>query len=190
MPPELTPTTVAPTTVVVWDVVVRVLHGVLIVSLALLVVGLCTSWTLVHQPAGYTALGAALVRTVWGWLGKGQTRFGAFLRSPQTTWGYTQQLAHGHPPRYLGHNPLGGWMVVALLLCVVSLGLTGWLYTTDAFWGNAALEWIHHTLAWLLLGLVLLHWLGVALMSWRYRENLVAAMLHGRKTLHKTTSTK
>jgi len=64
---------------------------------------------------------------------------------------------------------------------VVALAFTGWLYTSDAFWGDETVERVHVALAWLLLGLVLLHLAGVAFTSWRQCENLVAAMFTGAK---------
>ena len=87
-------------------------------------------------------------------------------------------------PRYLGHNPLGGWMIVALLLMVGLVGASGWLYTTDRFWGVAWVEELHEQLSNLLLILVALHVAGVLYASYRHRENLIAAMIHGRKREH------
>ena len=84
-------------------------------------------------------------------------------------------------PRHEGHNPLGGWMIVALLATVAGLALSGWLYTSDAFWGDATVEAWHRGLAWTLLVLVLLHLAGVVHASRRHRENLVRAMLSGDK---------
>jgi len=83
--------------------------------------------------------------------------------------------------RFIGHNPLGGWMIVALLIIIAAAGLSGWLYTTDAYWGVKWVADLHEALSDILLGLVALHLGGVALASFRHRENLVAAMLHGRK---------
>ena len=60
-------------------------------------------------------------------------------------------------------------------------GATGWLYTTDRFWGVAWVEELHETLSNVLFGFVALHILGVVLTSIRHRENLPASMLHGRK---------
>jgi cytochrome b len=88
---------------------------------------------------------------------------------------------HGCAPRYLGHNPLGGWMVLALIAAVIVVGATGWLYTTDAYWGEAWLEDLHDASAKALLALVALHVAGVIATSLLHRENLVAAMIHGRK---------
>jgi cytochrome b len=72
-------------------------------------------------------------------------------------------------------------MVLALLTSVAGLALTGWLYTTDSFWGDAAVELTHLTLAWGLLALVVLHVAGVLFTSRRQRDNLIAAMFNGCK---------
>ena len=67
------------------------------------------------------------------------------------------------------------------MACVAGLALTGWLYTTDAFWGDETVEAVHLALAWGLLGLVVVHVAGVIFTSLRHRENLVASMVHGDK---------
>ena len=72
-------------------------------------------------------------------------------------------------------------MIVALLLTVAATGATGWLYTTDAFWGVKWMEEVHESFANMLLFLVAFHVGGVIFTSIRQRENLVAAMIHGRK---------
>jgi cytochrome b len=72
-------------------------------------------------------------------------------------------------------------MAVALLSMVVLVGFTGWLYTTDRFWGIAWVDALHSTLSDILFVFVGLHILGVVFTSFRHRENLVASMLHGRK---------
>ena len=72
-------------------------------------------------------------------------------------------------------------MVVALLLCLAFVCVSGYLYTTDRFWGLAWVELAHRASAWTLVGLVTLHVAGVIFTSWRHGENLVAAMFSGRK---------
>ena len=94
---------------------------------------------------------------------------------------YARALLGGRERRYLGHNPLGGWMVLALLSCTLVACVSGVLYTLDAFWGMAWLEWIHRAAAWAVLGLAGVHVSAVVVMSWRHRENLAASMLTGRK---------
>jgi cytochrome b len=70
---------------------------------------------------------------------------------------------------------------VVLWVCIVLLALTGWLYTTDAFFGDAKVEAVHEALAWAMLALVLLHVAGAIVTGRRQRENLIASMWHGRK---------
>lgn len=164
----------------VWDRPVRLLHWLL--AAAVLLAWLTTLVAFgAHQPAGWVALAAVVLRIVWGATGGRYARFTQFVRSPRTTFAYLRALLRRREVRYIGHNPLGGWMVLLLMLCVAGLALTGWLYTTDQFWGDERVEQLHLALAWGLLGLVALHVAGVAYTSWRHRENLVHAMLSGSK---------
>lgn len=166
--------------VLVWDRLVRVLHWTLVSSVAL--AWLTTEWqSSWHQPVGYVGLVALAVRLGWGFAGSRYARFAQFLCSPRAMLAYTRQLLSHREPRYLGHNPLGGWMIMALMACIAGLGLTGWLYTTDRFWGDETVETVHRLLAWGMLGLIALHVAGVVFTSLRHRENLVAAMFNGRK---------
>lgn len=71
----------------------------------------------------------------------------------------------------LGHNLLGGWTVLASMSCVTGLALTGWLCTSDAFFGDGVIERVHGVLAWALLGLVVVHVAGLLVTSLRHREN-------------------
>ena len=135
-----------------------------------------------HEPIGYAALGIVAARIAWGFLGGRHARFASFVRGPAATAAYAGCVLARREPRYLGHNPLGGWMVLALLACVGALGVTGWLYAaTDMFWGEAWLERLHAMLAWLLLAFIAVHVAGVLFTSLRHRENLVRAMVDGAK---------
>jgi cytochrome b len=168
----------------VWDKLVRSLHWLLVASVL-------TAWTsghvearwfdFVHHTAGYVAGGIVVLRVIWGFAGSHYARFVQFVHGPRATWAYAKQLPFGTEPRYIGHNPLGGWMVLALLLMVGSASLSGFLYTTDWLWGYEWLSTLHAALAWLISGLVGLHIGGVLLTSWRHKENLVQAMVTGRK---------
>jgi cytochrome b len=167
-------------TVRVWDLAQRLMHGCLAASVAL-------AWWAgearlsLHLWAGYTALCMVLARGAWGFVGSRHARFASFVRGPRVGLAYAGRLLRGHAPRLLGHNPLGGWMIVLLLLCVTIVCVSGILYTTDRFWGLEWLELTHRISAWTLVGLVAVHLCGVAFMSWRHRENLAFAMWSGRK---------
>jgi cytochrome b len=79
-------------------------------------------------------------------------------------------------------------MVLALISTGSAVCFTGWLYTTDRFWGYGWLANLHHGLAWALLGLAGLHVLGVLFTSLQERQNLLLSMVTGRK-VRRTSST-
>jgi cytochrome b len=164
----------------VWSPWLRVLHWLLALSMI-------TSFAThegggqLHEWSGYVALAAASIRLVMGFAGSGYWRFSQFVRSVPATLAYAQAVVKHTETRYIGHNPLGGWMVLALLLDAIATGFTGWLYTTDLFFGYAWLETLHGVLGEALIPLLALHLAGVVFTSWRHRENLVGAMLHGKK---------
>jgi cytochrome b len=164
----------------VWDALVRALHWCLVLAVTLSWLG-TFALAGVHQGAGYAALAIVMLRVLWGSVGSRYARFAQFVRGPRATWAYLKAVLQRREPRYLGHNPLGACMVLALLTSVAGLALTGWLYTTDSFWGDAAVELTHLTLAWGLLALVVLHVAGVLFTSRRQRDNLIAAMFNGCK---------
>ena len=164
----------------VWDRPVRLLHWLL--AMTVMAAWVTGYWPRrVHDALGYVAAAIVALRVAWGYIGTPHARFAGFVTGPRESFTYLRQLWRGCEPRYLGHNPLGGWMVVTLLGCVAGLGLTGFLYTTDWLYGYAWLESLHRGLAWLLVLLVPVHLFGVALTSLRHRENLVLAMLTGNK---------
>ena len=164
---------------VVWPRWQRLLHAGLAVAVA---VCLATyEGGALHESAGYAACAAALVRLTLGLWGPLAARFSTFVRGPRTTWAYARDAWGGRTVRHLNHNPLGAWMVLALLLLSAAAGVSGALYVTDRFWGEAWVIGTHAAAAWPLLGLVPLHLAGVWHASRLHHENLVAAMWHGRK---------
>ncbi len=167
-------------TVSVWDPAVRLFHWGLVASF---VVAWLTSedGEALHQRAGYAAGALIAARVLWGLSGSSYARFAQFLRSPSVIAGFLSAMAVGREPRYLGHNPAGGVMIVVLLLTVGGVAVTGWMYTLDAFWGVEWVEDTHKLLANLLLAMVVAHIAGVLLACFRHRENLVYAMIVGRK---------
>jgi len=118
---------------------------------------------------------------VWGVVGSRYARFSNFIPSAGQLIGYLKDVLAHKEVRYIGHNPVGAVMIVALLLTVIATGVSGWMMTTDAFWGAEWLEELHEALANGTLALVGLHIGGVLFSSIRHRENLVLAMIKGRK---------
>ena len=164
----------------VWDPLVRVFHWSLALSVLLAWIS-AEGWGRWHEWIGYGALALVAVRLIWGLVGSRYARFAAFVRGPAATLAYARSVLAHRDRRHLGHNPLGGWMIIALLVMVTLTGFTGWLYTTDAYWGVEWVEDVHEGCANTLFVLIGLHVAGVALTSWRHGENLAAAMLHGQK---------
>lgn len=164
----------------VWDPFVRLFHWSLVLSFAIAWLS-ANSWDDLHMLAGFAAGGLVLLRLVWGFIGTPYARFKHFVRSPQAIVAYLKAIATGSEARHIGHNPAGGAMIVALILAMGSTAVTGYLLTTDAFWGDPAMQHLHNWSAHGLLILVGLHLAGVALASVRHRENLVHAMIVGRK---------
>ena len=164
----------------VWDAFVRVFHWSLVASFAVAWLS-GDDWKSLHIWAGYAAAALIALRLVWGLVGTHYARFGQFVRSPLVVASYLRDVATGREARYLGHNPAGGAMIVALLATLTGLCLSGWLLTTDAFWGSELMEAVHETLANLALLLVGLHIAGVMLASLRHHENLIRAMVTGKK---------
>lgn len=167
-------------TTLVWSRALRLLHWTLALSM---IASFATheGGGRLHEWTGYVALAAAALRVTLGFAGAGRWRFSGFVRTPTSTLAYARDVLRRREAHFMGHNPLGGWMVLALLADALATGLTGWLYTTDRFWGVAWLEELHGALGEALLPLLLLHLAGVLFTSRRQRENLVASMLHGHK---------
>jgi cytochrome b len=94
---------------------------------------------------------------------------------------YLRDVVLLRAPRYIGHNPAGGAMIVALFTALIVTSITGYMMTTDAFWGAKWVEEVHETVANLMIGLVVVHTLGVLVASFEQRENLVWSMVTGRK---------
>lgn len=179
----------------VWDVFVRLFHWALV---ALMAVAAITgffapaTWINIHVIAGLAIGALVLMRIVWGFTGSRHARFADFARPPSVVLDHARHLASGQAGRHLGHNPLGGVMVLGLLLAligIVATGLIAWggvvksgpfaADLTYAF-GELAKE-AHELIAFGLLGLIGLHIAGALFESWRTRENLVRAMVTGRK---------
>ncbi len=164
----------------VWDPFVRLFHWCLVLSFAVAWLS-ANTWENVHMWAGYAAGSLILLRLTWGFIGTPYARFTHFVRSPRTIIDYLKAVVTGSEARHIGHNPAGGAMIVALMLGMAATAFTGYLLTTDAYWGDATMQHLHNWSAHGLMILVAVHLAGVALASFRHRENLVHAMIVGRK---------
>jgi cytochrome b len=134
-----------------------------------------------HRIVGYVIAAALTVRLLWGAIGPRHARFSNFVPGPNRLAGYMAALARGRELRYLGHNPAGAVMVLALMALAATCALTGWMMGLDAFWGDARVETVHETAANMILIMAGLHVLAALVESWRHRENLIGTMITGWK---------
>ena len=121
------------TKVKVWDLLTRIFHWSLVGAFA-------TAWNTedhykdLHEVAGYTVLGLIAFRVIYGFVGAKHSRFSDFVVSPVTVINYLKNLLAGRHQSHLGHNPVAGYMVIALLASVTLAALTGWMMEFDMFW--------------------------------------------------------
>jgi len=180
--------------ITVWDPLIRVFHWLLV---AVFLTGYLTqeqNYEL-HLQAGYLVLALVNVRLLWGLVGSKYARFKTFIYSPSIISGYIKSLAKGQARRYIGHNPAGGAMVILLLTGLLTVTISGIALDGAENWSGpmAEMNLYHHTgliqsihvfSTNTLLLLITLHILGVTLSSFIHHENLVKAMLNGKKRNH------
>jgi cytochrome b len=166
--------------VLVWDAPVRVFHWLLVACFAgAWLTSESERWQTVHVTLGYTVLGLVVFRLLWGLVGSRHARFSSFVRGPSAVRRYLASVVRGRPEHHAGHNPAGALAIVGLLGLAACVTATGWA-TYNEFGGHA-LEELHEGLAATMLALAGVHVAGVVAGSWAHRENLVAAMITGRK---------
>jgi cytochrome b len=178
----------------VWDLPVRVFHWALLLAVAGSYVTheLGVAWFKYHVWCGYTVLVLVCFRIVWGLIGTRHARFWNFVRGPHATLRYGVALLRGRDAPHAGHNPLGGWMVVLLLLALLAQALLG-LFGNDEIYNFGPLagyvsnqrsveltSW-HRQLFWGIVGAIVLHVAAVLYHRFVKREDLVKAMVTGRK---------
>ncbi|MCP3395822.1 cytochrome b/b6 domain-containing protein [Bradyrhizobium sp. CCGB20] len=169
-------------TISVWDLPLRLWHWVLAASV-LAAWFTPTVYDGLHRILGYTVLGLLAFRLAWGFLGSRYSRFrmvGVRLRAAP---GYLWNLRRGMTGRYIGLNPAGTLMLVALLLSLAVSTITGAMSVTVTFFGVWWVEDTHHYSSDAVIVLVVLHVVGVVLMGILQRENLIRAMITGRKRI-------
>lgn len=165
--------------VLVWDPLLRLFHWSLVAAFTIAFLAEeGESW---HNGAGYVVLGLLAFRLAWGFVGPRYARFSDFMPTPRRVLGYLRGLLHGRPERHLGHNPAGAVMILFLLATLLVAAGSGALMVTDRFWGVEWVEELHEVASYAALVLVGIHVLGVAVSSLLHRENLVRAMITGRK---------
>lgn len=166
--------------ILVWDLPTRLFHWLLAASFAgAWLTADSERWIVAHLTLGYTFAALIAFRLVWGFVGSRYARFASFVRGPGAVQRYLLSILAFRPEHHVGHNPAGGWAVLALLGLGALTALTGYATYNDA--GGDWLEELHEAAAGAMLALVFVHVGAVLLSSLIHRENLVRAMLNGHK---------
>jgi cytochrome b len=191
------PATIDPTSIVVWDRGVRIFHWGLVLTVAVAAItGFLAppNWLDIHLIAGVAVACLVMFRFVWGWTGSTYARFRSFAVSPALLRRHFTDITEGRVERHLGHNQFGALMVYGILAVLTLVSVTGLValggaikqgplaFATSFAAGKSARQ-IHEWLAIGILLMVAAHLAGVAFESWRSQENLVRAMITGRKAV-------
>jgi cytochrome b len=180
--------------VVIWDSATRIFHWALVAFVCINLFFIDPEGgvtTVIHFVSGFAIIGLLIFRILWGFVGSHYARFTDFIYSPSKTIEYGRQLLKRRPQRFLGHNPLGGWMVVVLLAVLTAMAGTGLFASSRRAAGplahlatasqSATASFIHSVLSNVLIILIVGHLAGLVFDWIITRENLVGAMFTGRK---------
>lgn len=133
----------------VWDIAIRIFHWSLVVGFVIAYVS-GEEEDLLHIYSGYVVFGLILFRILWGSIGTRYARFWNFVYGPEATVTYVKSIFSGKPIHYLGHNPIGGWMVILMLVSLFAVSWSGLeLYASEGKGplANADISLINHALA-------------------------------------------
>ncbi|OGB07979.1 MAG: cytochrome B [Burkholderiales bacterium RIFCSPHIGHO2_12_FULL_69_20] len=166
--------------ILVWDLPVRLFHWLLALSFAgAWITAESERWRLLHVTLGYTLGGLLAFRVLWGLVGTRHARFSDFVRGPRAALRYLGGLLRGRPEPHVGHNPAGALAIVALMALGGLIVASGWANYNAL--GGDLMEELHEALASTMLTVVGVHVLAVMISSRLHHENLVGAMITGRK---------
>lgn len=179
----------------VWDIFVRFFHWTLVAAFSIAYLTEDDFMT-IHAWAGYLVGALVVLRIIWGVIGTSHARFSDFVFRPSVALAYVKDVLRFKAKRYLGHNPAGGIMIVAMLISLVLTTFTGMAVYGGgeehagplagvAFFQRygEAFEEVHEFLANFTLFLVVIHVVGVIFESLLHRENLVSSMINGFKRI-------
>ncbi|MBS0196155.1 MAG: cytochrome b/b6 domain-containing protein [Planctomycetes bacterium] len=168
--------------VLVWDLPVRLFHwllaGGLIAAAGIsLLLGEHSPLFPYHSMIGLVLTLIVALRLIWGLIGTRYARFGSFMFGPAAVVEYFRTTITGGGKRHIGHNPASSYAIFAMIAILSGLAITGIMLGG----GNEIAKEVHEVLAYLIVVVAVIHVLGVALHTLRYRENLTAGMIHGKK---------
>jgi cytochrome b len=181
----------------VWDLPVRVCHWALVAAFITSYVTnrLGVGYFKYHVWSGYAVIVLVAFRILWGLVGTRHARFRHFVRGPVHTLRYTVGWLRGETHYHAGHNPLGAWMVIALLTAMFLQAASG-LFGNDEIFNvgplygfvtnetSLTLTSLHRHLFYWLLAAAIVHILAVIAHRLFKKESLVTAMFTGKKAHH------
>jgi cytochrome b len=180
----------------IWDWPVRAVHWAIVLLLAvLLATGFADNeWLDWHMRAGQAMLALVLFRILWGFAGTRHARFASFVRGPRDVFAYTRSLWRPPHAAFAGHNPLGGWMVVLLLLALLVQAGLGLFTNDDILYEGPLVRYVskdlsdmlaslHRRNVWIVIALSLVHIVAAFSYLIAFRENLITPMFTGAKWL-------
>lgn len=166
----------------IWDPLIRLFHWSLVAGFAANAVFTDPERSL-HEWVGYAVVALVAVRLAWGLVGTRYARFASFVPTPKAVTEQITDIATGRRSVHLGHTPLGALMIFNLLFVMLLIGVTGYMMTTNTYWGIEWVEDAHEMLVtWAEISIVL-HIAAVLWESWRTGVNLPRAMVSGVKTV-------
>lgn len=178
----------------IWDIPTRLFHWLLVASLIAQYVTVewmdnAVQW---HFYIGYFTLGLIAFRLIWGVIGPKYARFSHFVTGPVPVVNYVKTLLSKAPALTAGHNPLGGWFVVIMLVLVAIQGISGLFMTDDVFLDGPyrqmadsdmleVMNWLHHVAFDTLIYAIALHVGAIIFYTFYKKRPLVPAMIHGKQ---------
>ncbi len=179
---------------VLWDAPLRLFHWTLaVLAVFSFVTGTVgVDWMPWHLRSGYAILALLVFRLAWGFVGGTTARFAHFIRGPRAALEHARALVREERPVTFGHNPLGAWMVVAMLLALLFQAVTG-LFADDELRTQGPLavkvseamvsrmSALHSWNRWVVAALVAVHVIAIALYQWRWKIDVFWPMVSGRR---------
>ncbi|QBY04753.1 hydrogenase [Thalassotalea sp. HSM 43] len=175
----------------VWDNFTRLYHISQLILLGLLWYSGDNADFELHFQCGFALAGLWITRIIWGFCGSDTSRFGHFIKSPWRVLKAWRSNLIVQP--HQGHNPVGGYMVLALLGTLFLQIITGLFATDDvlaegplyAFVSESTVEFmdsLHASNFDILLILVAIHALAGILHLIR-GDNVIKAIITGKKNV-------
>jgi cytochrome b len=178
----------------VWDLPLRLFHWLLVFCLfgQWLTVEVLDDAKDIHFYIGYFTLGLIIFRLIWGFIGTKYAKFSSFIAGPNVILDYLQSLTSKQKSFTTGHNALGGLLLPVVLILVGLQAISG-LFTSDDIVSagpyydianstiQECMQWLHHNIFDVLIGLIVIHLFAIAWYRWALKHDLITPMLTGRK---------